>query len=174
MRDLDEAYSAEPLKGNKDDKKKYLYRSHHHCVSNHCLFILFSDYSAQEDGRLIYSFDSNFEKKTQIVISGKSNRNAFSRDSFIGELVVDDDLSYDIELYYDGGKLFGTITTFSKDATLNSVGNVMATKELDFIWISLNDINEKYGIQEGYIFSPADSKEEANELIKKEIMKVTQ
>lgn len=123
---------------------------------------------------LIYSFDSNFEKKTQIVISGKSNRSVFSRDSFIGELVVDDDLSYDIELYYDGGKLLGTITTFSKDATLNSVGNVMATKELDYLWISLNEINEKYGIQEGYIFSPADSKEEANELIKKEQMKVTQ
>lgn len=40
--------------------------------------------------------------------------------------------------------------------------------------MALNDINEKYGTQEGYIFSPADSKEEANELIKKELMKVTQ
>ncbi|WP_164817318.1 hypothetical protein [Paenibacillus lautus] len=50
----------------------------------------------------------------------------------------------------------------------------MATKELDYIWITLNDINEKYGIQEGYIFSPADSKEEANELIKKELMNLTQ
>lgn len=123
---------------------------------------------------LIYSFDSNFEKKTQIVISGKSNRNVFSRDSFIGQLVVDDDLSYDIDLYYEDGKLFGTITTFSEDEMLNSVGSVMATKKLDYIWITLNDINEKYGIQEGYIFSPADSKEEANELIKKELMKVTQ
>ncbi|MEC0204838.1 hypothetical protein P4H39_19720 [Paenibacillus lautus] len=123
---------------------------------------------------LIYSFNSNFEKKTQIVIAGKSNRNVFSRDSFIGQLVVDDDLSYDIELYYEDGKLFGTITTFSEDAMLNSVGSVMATKKLDYIWITLNDINEKYGIQEGYIFSPADSKEEANELIKKELMKITQ
>lgn len=89
-------------------------------------------------------------------------------------LVVDDDLSYDVELYYDGGKLFRTIATFSKDARLKSVGSVMATKELEYIWITLNDINEKYGIQEGYIFSPADSKEEANKLIKKELMKVTQ
>lgn len=69
MRDLDEAYSAEPLKGNKNDKKKHLYHSHYHCVNNHCLFILFSDYSSQR--------------------------------------IVDDDLSYDVELYYDGGKLFG-------------------------------------------------------------------
>ena len=50
----------------------------------------------------------------------------------------------------------------------------MATKALEYIWITLNDINEKYGIQEGYIFSPADNKEQANELIKKELMKVTQ
>lgn len=70
MRDLDEAYSAEPLKGIENDKKKHLYRSHYHCVNNHCLFILFSDYSAQG--------------------------------------IVDDDLSYDVELYYDGGKLFGS------------------------------------------------------------------
>ena len=27
----------------------------------------------------------------------------------------------------------------------------MATKALEYIWITLNDINEKYGIQEGYI-----------------------
>lgn len=174
MGDLDKAYSAEPLKGIKMTKRN-TYIVVIIIVLVIIAYLYFSPTAVHKEMEvLIYSFDSNFEKKTKMVISGKSNRNVFSRDSFIGELVVDDDLSYDIELYYDRGKLFGTITTFSKDATINSVGNVMATKELDYIWISLNDINEKYGIQEGYIFSPADSKEEANELIKKELMKVTQ
>lgn len=62
--------SEKHIQQNENYKKNQLYRSHHHCVSNHFLFILFSDYSAQG--------------------------------------IVDDDLSYDVELYYDGGKLFGS------------------------------------------------------------------
>lgn len=174
MRDLDEAYSAEPLKGIENDKRNtYIVVIIIALVTISYLYFSPTTVHKEMEG-LVYSFDSDFERKTQMVISGNSNRNVFSRDSFIGELVVDDDLSYDVELYYDGGKLFGTITTFGKDAMLKSVGSVMATKELEYIWITLNDINEKYGIQEGYIFSPADSKEEANNLIKKELMKVTQ
>ena len=47
----------------------------------------------------------------------------------------------------------------------------MATRNFDYIWVTLKEIDEKYGIQEGNIFSPAATKEEANELIESVLMK---
>jgi hypothetical protein len=125
----------------------------------------------KEMNGLIYSIDSDFNKKTQIVVSGEIIRRLFANDVFVGEITIDNDISHRVELNYEGGKFFSPIVTEDENALLTTIGTVMATKKFDYIWLTLRDIDDKYGIHEGYIFSPANTKEEANERIKRVLMK---
>ncbi len=138
-------------------------------VSIACLYFKPTSVYKEMNG-LIYSFDSDFERETQIIVSGEITRRLFSGDVFAGEIKIDHDFSHHVELNYEGGKYFSSIVTESDHALLTTIGTVMATRKFDYIWVTLNELDEKYGIQEGYIFSPAITKEEANELIKRILM----
>ncbi len=125
----------------------------------------------KEMNGLIYSYDSDFERETQIIVSGEITRRLFAGDVFEGVIKIDGEFSHQVELNYEGGKYFSLIVTEDEYAKLTTIGTVMATRNFDYIWVTLKGIDEKYGLQEGYIFSPAATMEEANELIKKVLLK---
>lgn len=114
---------------------------------------------------VIYSFENEFEKETIISIKGKLYRKPFSKDSIVGKLTVDNDLSYDFILKGDGHKYFFLMTEYTDEALLRSIGTITVSKNLDKVWLMLKEVNSRYDI-DGYVFGPADDKEEANELIK--------
>jgi len=141
------------------------------------LIVVFSTYLylrgveiEKEYNAVIYSFDTDFEQETKIKITGKHYKKPFGNDTIIGELTVDNNLHYDFNLKYIGTKYFYLITDTNEYAQFRSVGTITASKNLDKVWVMLNDLNERYDIEHGYVFGPADSKERANELIK-ELMK---
>jgi hypothetical protein len=113
---------------------------------------------------IFYSFDTDFEQETIIKMSGDWYKKPFGKDTIIGTLTVDKDHTYPFKLEYDGQKYFFLITE-NEQSKLKSIGTITVSRNLDKVWLMLKDINEKYGI-DGYVFGPADNKEEANESIR--------
>ncbi|OBZ17587.1 hypothetical protein [Bacillus sp. FJAT-26390] len=98
-------------------------------------------------------------------MSGDGYKRLLGKNTVMGTLTVDKDLTYPFKLEFDGQKYFFLITETNNWTVLKSIGTITASRNLDKIWLMLNGIDEKYGIN-GYVFGPADNKEEANELIK--------
>lgn len=113
---------------------------------------------------VIYSFENDFEKQTSIALEGHYYRNLFGRDVFIGKLLTDDDLEYEIKLYDDGGSFQGSLSTLNENKVTETIGSVMTSSLFDNVWVQLNDINERYKFSDGYISGPATTKEEANKV----------
>ncbi|WP_410513820.1 hypothetical protein PaeBR_05145 [Paenibacillus sp. BR2-3] len=59
-------------------------------------------------------------------------------------------------------RLFDKPTVIGNARTL---GTINASYNLDKVWLKLNDIDKKYNMN-GYVFGPASTKIEANELIR--------
>lgn len=119
----------------------------------------------KEYDAIIYSYDTDFEQKIKVQLSGQLYKGLFGKHELKGTLLVDEDLVYDFRLRSDGHHYFYHIVETMEDATLRTIGTITASQSLDHIWLMLNDINERYDI-DGYVFGPAESKEEANKLIK--------
>lgn len=119
---------------------------------------------------VIYSFEDDFEQQDVITLEGELHRDPFAGDVLLGEITVGKDIKYKIKLKDNGAYYFYPIVEISGGYT-NTIGTVYASKDLENIWIKLKVVDERLGIVDGYIFGPAQSKEEANELIKKNILK---
>ncbi|WP_053376412.1 hypothetical protein [Paenibacillus sp. FJAT-27812] len=59
---------------------------------------------------IIYSFDSDFEQETIIKMSGDGYKRLLGKNTVIGTLTVDKDLTYPFKLEFDGQKYFFLIT----------------------------------------------------------------
>ncbi|CAM4480242.1 hypothetical protein U9M73_12910 [Paenibacillus phoenicis] len=112
----------------------------------------------------IYSVETEFEKQTQISIIGEHYKVLFGKDRFIGKMIVDNDLVYDIKLKREGNKYFETLTKNNEFHVLNSIGSIMTSADFNKVWLQLNDINERYHLTEGYVSGPAGNKNEANQV----------
>ncbi len=111
----------------------------------------------------IYSPGTEFEKQTTVSIIGDQHNRLFGKDSLTGKLIVDHDLIYEINLKRDEDRLFQILTKIEDgNQRLQSVGSVMASINLERIWLQLDDINVRYELNEGYISGPAKDREEAN------------
>ncbi|RIX53680.1 hypothetical protein D3P08_09675 [Paenibacillus nanensis] len=118
----------------------------------------------REHKSVIYSVENDFEKQTSIALEGNYYRNLFGRDVFIGKLMTDDDLEYEIKLYDEGGNFQGSITTLNSNNVTETIGSVMTSRHFDNVWVQLDNINERYNLSDGYITGPATTKEEANQV----------
>jgi len=113
----------------------------------------------------IYSIESKFEKQTAISIIGDHHKKLFGKDIFIGQMIVDDDLMYEIKLEREDNKYFEILTKIDNEYhVINSIGSIMTSTGFDKIWLQLDDINEKYNLIEGYVSGPAKNMEEANDV----------
>lgn len=110
----------------------------------------------------IYSVESDYEKTTTIAIRGDQhkNKNLLGKDTFIGTMIVDNDLIYDIKLKKEDHKYFEILTKL-ENGTLNTIGSVMISTDYHRIWLQLDEINVKYNLVDGYISGPAENMEEA-------------
>lgn len=114
---------------------------------------------------IVYSIESKFEKQTIVAIKGKLHKNVFVENVFVGEMIIDENLRYDINLKSDGQKYFGALLTEDSDfLRLETIGSVMTSTNFDKIWIQLDDMNDKYYLTEGYISGPATNSKEANDI----------
>ncbi|MCI3919452.1 hypothetical protein MO973_04305 [Paenibacillus sp. TRM 82003] len=118
---------------------------------------------------LIYSFDDGFEQPTAIQLEGELFRDPFGGNVVLGEITVDKDIRFPVRLKDDGAYYFYLVSEI-KDGLTHTVGAVHASRDLKHVWIKLDVIDERYGV-DGYVFGPAQSMEEANELIKANILK---
>jgi len=117
---------------------------------------------------VIYSNESDFEKQTIVKLKGNYYRNLFGKNVWIGELVADVDLRYEVKLEkMDRTKYFSILTRNEPKGHLTTIGSVMTSKNFDKVWLQLDDINEKYNIIEGYIGGPAGNKYEGNDVASK-------
>lgn len=114
---------------------------------------------------VIYSNESNFVKESFIIIHGDLYKNLFGREVFIGELLIDTDLKYDIKLKDSDNDFFGLIQLHNhNDKTLKTVGSVMFSQSMDKTWIQLQDLNNRYYLQDAYVSGPAKNMEEGNDI----------
>ncbi|MNP25435.1 hypothetical protein D3C76_1182430 [compost metagenome] len=115
----------------------------------------------------IYSYESQFEQQTVVSIEGKLYKNLFGKDIFLGEMIADEDMKYELKLKEEGNYYSQTLTVQGKDRVHSTMGSIRISLQFDKLWIQLNDINEKYSITEGYISGPARNMEEAKDIARR-------
>ena len=113
---------------------------------------------------VVYSFEDDFEKETTIVLTGTLHKDLFQGNVFLGNVVVDGDIGYSI-MFKDQGTHYFNVVAASSGSSTSTVGNVHASDDFRDIWLKLDAIDERYGI-DGYAFGPAEHRGEANERIK--------
>ncbi|OEF99162.1 hypothetical protein BHF71_10025 [Vulcanibacillus modesticaldus] len=134
---------------------------------------IFSSYTKQTDieneyNGIIYSLDSNFEKKTSILLKGKLYKSSLGKGKFVGEIIVDNDISHDLYMEEERNKsYFGVITSVNGGYT-KTIGTVFISSDFNSIWGNFEKIDKRYNIS-SYIAGPAKNKEEGNK-IAQEIM----
>lgn len=134
------------------------------------LYVLLQSKQIEQEYRsIIYSNDTGFERMTLIKLKGNLYIELFGKDKFVGEITVDNDLIYEIKLNENGNQYFGVITTLDKMANVHTRGTVITSKKFDEVWVNLNDINQRYQLEVGYISGPAKNLEEANQIAREVI-----
>ncbi|PZD97332.1 hypothetical protein DNH61_02990 [Paenibacillus sambharensis] len=118
----------------------------------------------KEIASVIYSTEEGVEKQSVVQLVGNVQRHSFSSRVFQGRLTVDHDLAYDVKLSESGSGFFGTIVSFNSDKSIQTKGTVYASKELDRVWIWLDELDKRYNMENGYIAGPASTQAEANEI----------
>jgi len=113
---------------------------------------------------VIYSNASTFVKNTNIHIEGEIFKSFFGRDTFNGEIVIDQDIKHEIKLVNEDNRFFGILTSDSDFGTINTIGSIMISNGFNKTWIQLDEINTRYDLVEGYVSGPANSINEANEI----------
>jgi len=113
---------------------------------------------------IVYSFEDDFEKETTIVLTGTLHKDPFQGNVLLGDVVVDGDIAYPVRLKDSGTHYFHAIAVETSDSFLRTIGTVYASNDLKQLWLKLDAIDARYGI-DGYSFGPAENKEEANELV---------
>ncbi|CAM4441473.1 hypothetical protein [Paenibacillus typhae] len=122
----------------------------------------------REFSSIIYSADTGEAKSTMLGFKGEIYRAFPGERKMTGTLRADGDLRYDVTLRESGGHYLGVISELTGDSGIQTTGLVTASLELDKIWVTLNDVNERYGFkeQEGNIAGPARTLEEAKQVAK--------
>ncbi|MEC0170397.1 hypothetical protein [Paenibacillus graminis] len=122
---------------------------------------------------VIYSNDTKIVKNTGIRLTGETIRGLllFTKSTFSGTLTVDGDLYYKVKLKDSGGYYLGVLTDFNADSSTRTTGVITASKKLDRFWITLTDLDKRYGLghDEGNISGPASTLEEAKQ-VRKDIL----
>ncbi|CAM4481641.1 hypothetical protein [Paenibacillus tarimensis] len=113
---------------------------------------------------VIYSTEEGVEKQSVVQLVGSVQRHSFSSRVFQGRLTVDHDLAYDVKLSESGSGFFGTIVFSDSYIDIQTKGTVYASKELDRIWIWLDELDKRYDMENGYIAGPASTQAEANDI----------
>lgn len=113
---------------------------------------------------VIYSHESDLEKPTVVELHGELNRRLFGDDLFEGQITVDDNISYDVTFREGEKRFMALITKEDEMALIKIIGSVIASKELNEIWIHLNEVDHRYGGYT-YIAGPASNKDQANTMI---------
>lgn len=123
----------------------------------------------REFNSIVYSSDTGFSTTTTIRLKGDLYKSLLSANRFIGELTADNDLKYKITLQENDQQYLGIITTLDRSKSTRTIGIVLVSRELDKVWIKLEDMNQRYQLKEGYISGPANNLEEAQQ-IAREVM----
>lgn len=141
-----------------------------------CIFILTGIYLIYDHrpqhvettfNSVIYSIDSRFEKQTTVTFKGTLYKKLWGQNVFSGVLLVDDNMKYEVKLKKDNHYYFEVLFAENPDyLVLNSLGSIMLSNDFKMIWIQLDDINEKYNLNEGYVSGPATNMEEGNRIAK--------
>ncbi|MNW64249.1 hypothetical protein D3C74_425160 [compost metagenome] len=76
-----------------------------------------------------------------------------------------------MKLKDSGGYYLGVLTDFNADSSTRTTGVITASKKLDRFWITLTDLDKRYGLghDEGNISGPASTLEEAKQ-VRKDIL----
>ncbi len=120
----------------------------------------------KEYDSVIYASDTDIEHSTTIKLDGQLHRNLFGKDMINANLIVDNDLVYNVQLKYNGSVYFYHMISWDDSKAIQTTGTIHASKNLDKVWLKLNDIDKRYNFEDSYVFGPADTKEEAEALVK--------
>lgn len=123
----------------------------------------------REFSSVVYSNDTGFTTTTTIKLKGELYKGLIGANRFIGEMTADNDLKYEVTLKETDQQYLGLITTFDENKSLRTIGSIVFSRKLDKVWIKLEDINQRYQLQDGYISGPANNLEEAQQ-IAREVM----
>ncbi len=118
---------------------------------------------------IVYSSDTGFSTTTTIKLKGDLYNRLLGENQFIGELTADDDLKYKITLHENDRQYLGMITAFDSEKSIRTIGSVTLSRNFDKVWIKLEEMNQRYQLQDGYISGPANNLEEAQQ-IAREVM----
>lgn len=117
----------------------------------------------------IYSDVAGFEQSTVIRLNGELFKKPFGKNVFKGEIIADEEFAYAIHLIEIDNYYLGLITKMDEVSRTHTIGTVMTSKNIDKVWIKLDELNEKYDLQEGYISGPAKNMEEAIQIAREVI-----
>ncbi|SHI01651.1 hypothetical protein [Clostridium grantii] len=120
---------------------------------------------------LILSENTDLEVKSKISITGILYKKIINSDSIEAFISVDE-YTYQVVLNQTSTKDY--LGYISIDSSFNSsdnlVGSIKISKDLSQVWINADDLNDKYK-DIYYAIAPANSKIEAEELLKKLVFK---
>lgn len=126
--------------------------------------LLKPDQLNREYSSVVYSNDTGFTTPITIKLKGEIYKGLLGANKFIGEMTADNELKYKITLTENEQQYWGLITTFGENRSIRTIGIVMVSRKIDKVWIKLEDINQRYQLQDGYISGPANNLKEAQQI----------
>lgn len=108
----------------------------------------------QELQGAIYSEQSDFERLSKIVLSGKKYPNLLGKPVIKGTLSIDEQFIYPVTLKFDGSMYSCTLTEWGEDKVPITTGTITASGDLTRFSMYLQDINEHYGLRDARVTAP--------------------
>lgn len=114
---------------------------------------------------LIYSVDQNYERQTSLSITGEKHRYLSGKKLFLGKMIVDNDLTYDLKLEREDDTYMEILPKREqKSAVFETGGSIMLSTDFGQAWLQLDDINKRYNLKDGYLSGPASTLKEATDI----------
>lgn len=116
---------------------------------------------------VIYSPDTTFEKKTTVILDGEKYKRLSGKHRISGEIRVDEELSYHFTADLEGNQYVYIVPYYDESGNQRTLGAIHISKDLDQVWLSSSELNNRYQLDDGYVYGPASSKRDVDDSLTK-------
>lgn len=108
----------------------------------------------QELRGVIYSERENFEQAAEITLTGKKYPNLLGKPVIKGTLSIDEQFVFPVTLKFNGSMYSYTMVEWGEDKAPITTGTITASSDLNSFTISLQAMNDYYGLSEAWLVAP--------------------
>lgn len=108
----------------------------------------------QELQGMIYSEHNDFERSSKILLTGDKYPNLLGKPVIKGTLSIDEQFVFPVTLKFNGSMYSYTMVEWGEDKAPITTGTITASSDLNSFTISLQAMNDYYGLSEAWLVAP--------------------